>query len=301
VGLGKTHLLHAIGNEYAKRNPNKSIRYVSSDEFVREIYNALTTNSIESLKDKYQSIDLLLVDDVQFLAKKEKINEIFFHIFNNNVSRGQIIVMTSDKSPSLLENFEDRMKSRFASGLMIKIGKPDLMSVQKILEEKIKEADDTFVFTKDALNYISHRNSNDIRHLEGYLHRILFYAINNLPPRAIINTDTIKNSVDSENIENINNYGFDVNPDVVIAQVCAAYSINPELVKSKVRTKQSTMVRHVCMYVLRTKYNMPLEQIGSYFGGRSHSTVMEGIEKIKGKLKNDQGLKEFIENLSKKI
>jgi chromosomal replication initiator protein len=299
--LGKTHLLHAIGNEYAKRNPNKSVRYVSSDEFIREIYSALTANTIEGLKDRYQSVDLLLIDDIQFLAKKDKINEIFFHIFNNNVSRGQIIVITSDKPPSSLENFEERMKSRFASGLMIKIGKPDLVSVQKILEEKIKEAGENFIFTKDALTYIAHRNSSDIRHLEGHLHRVLFYAINNLPPGAIINTDVIKNSIDNESAENINNYGFDVNPGVVISQVCVAYSINPDLVKSKTRTKQSTLVRHVCMYVLRTKYNMPLEQIGSYFGGRSHSTVMEGIEKIEKKMKNDQGLKEFINNLSKKI
>jgi chromosomal replication initiator protein len=303
VGLGKTHLLHAIGNEFLKRNPSKSIRYVASDEFVREVYNALSSgnNNIETLKDKYQNADLLLIDDIQFLAKKDKINEIFFNIFNHNIKNGQIIVMTSDKPPSLLDNFEDRMKSRFASGLMIKINKPDLASIQKILEEKIKEANENFLFTKEAIAYVAHRNSNDVRHLEGYLHRILFYAINNLPPQAVINVDTIKNSIEVENLEKIGDLGYDVNPDIVISQICAAYSINKDLVKSKIRTKQSSLVRHVCMYVLRTKFNMPFDQIGSYFNGRSHSTVIESVEKIQNKIKKDPSLKEFIENLFKKI
>jgi chromosomal replication initiator protein len=200
VGLGKTHLLHAIGNEYLKLNPEKNICYTTTDEFIREIYNAFTvgTNAAESIKDKYRQYDLLLLDDIQFLAKKEKINEIFFNIFNSNIAEGKVIVMTSDKLPNYLDNFEDRMKSRFVSGLTIRINKPDLQAMTNILEQKIKDIEDGFIFTKDAINYIVHRNSRDVRQLEGYLHRILFYAINNLPPNAIIDVNIIQQYIEKE-------------------------------------------------------------------------------------------------------
>lgn len=304
VGLGKTHLLHAIGNQYINHYPNKIVKYISTDDFVREVYNSFSIggNSVEQLKEKYESYDLLLLDDIQFLEKKEKINEIFFNIFNKNISSGKIIVMTSDKEPSLLQNLESRMKSRFHSGLYIKITKPDLNSVKKILEEKIKESNESFILTSDVINYICRRYCNDIRELEGFLHRILFYAINNnLPPNAIINLDMIRKINESDNRDNMIKYGFDVNPEIVINQICAAYSINPDLVKSKNRTKQISLVRQVCMYVLRQKFNMNYSQIGSFFSGRDHSTVMESIENITRKIKKDNKLEEFITNLYKKI
>lgn len=301
--MGKTHLLHAIGNEYAKRFPNKSIRYVTTDEFVREMYNGIShgDNEVEHVKDRYQSYDLLLIDDIQFLAKKEKANEIFFNILNHNVSRNQIIVMTSDKAPNQLEYFEDRMKSRFHSGLVIKITKPDLNTVKTILQEKIKESGEGFQFTKEAVDYIARRNNQDIRHLEGFLHKILFYALNNLPPQAIINVDIITNSVEQEHQDAIKDLGYDVDPNVVIAQICAAYNTDPAVVKSKARTRQATLVRHVCMYVLRQKFDMPYAQIGSYFSGRDHSTIMDSISKIESMIKKDEDLKNFILNLCKKI
>ncbi len=304
VGLGKTHLLYAIGNQFINHFPNKIVKYISTDDFVREVYNSFSIggNSVEQLKEKYESYDLLLLDDIQFLEKKEKINEIFFNIFNKNISSGKIIVMTSDKEPSLLQNLEARMKSRFHSGLYIKITRPDLNSVKKILEEKIKESNETFILTSDVINYICRRYCNDIRELEGFLHRILFYAINNnLPPNAIINLDMIRKINENENRDNMVKYGFDVNPEIVINQICAAYSINPELVKSKNRTKQISLVRQVCMYVLRQKFNMNYSQIGSFFLGRDHSTVMESIENITKKIKKDSKLEEFIVNLYKKI
>ncbi len=304
VGLGKTHLLHAIGNEYINHFPNKIVKYISTDDFVREVYNSFSVggNSVEQLKEKYESYDLLLLDDIQFLEKKEKINEIFFNIFNKNVSTGKIIIMTSDKEPSLLQNLESRMKSRFHSGLYIKITKPDLNSIKKILEEKLKESNESFILTSDVINYISRRYCNDIRELEGFLHRILFYVINNnLPPNAIINLDIIKKINETDNHDNLMKYGFDVNPEIVINQICAAYSINPDLVRSKNRTKQISLVRQVCMYVLRQKFNMNYSQIGSFFSGRDHSTVIESIESITKKIKKDNKLEEFIVNLYKKI
>jgi chromosomal replication initiator protein len=202
--LGKTHLLFAIGNEYIKLHPEKNVRYITTDEFIREVYGAFSKggNVVEDIKYKYQSYDLLLMDDIQFLAKKEKMNEIFFNIFNSNVAEGKIIVMTSDKPPVYLENFEERIKSRFASGLTIKISNPDLTAMINIMEQKIKDGGEGFIFNKDAIQYIVHRNPRDIRQLEGYLHRILFYALNNLPPQAIITPDIIQKYIEKEQDEN---------------------------------------------------------------------------------------------------
>jgi chromosomal replication initiator protein len=200
VGLGKTHLLYAIGNAYIRQNPNKNVRYVPTDEFIREIYDALGQGGgvVEKIKNKFRSYDLILMDDIQFLAKKEKMNEIFFNIFNSNVDEGKIIVMTSDKPPVFLEHFEQRMKSRFASGLTIKISPPNLLSMTSILEQKIKDAGSGFIFSTEAVQYIVRRNARDIRQLEGYLHRILFYVVNNLPPNAIVTPNIIQQYIERE-------------------------------------------------------------------------------------------------------
>jgi chromosomal replication initiator protein len=302
VGLGKTHLLHAIGNEYSKLYPDKKVRYVMIDEFIREVYSALIGGGlvVENIKYKYHQFDLLLIDDIQFLSKKEKIQEIFFNIFNFNINNNTTLVMTSDKAPNHLENFENRMKSRFSSGLTIKIEKPDLNSITKILEEKIKDIGDGFVLTKDAVAYIVRRNIRDIRQLEGYLHLILFFAVNNLPPHAIIGVDIIQQCVEQENDASAKEMGYDVDPNLVIEQISKAYNVKSDLVKSKLRTKQITLVRHICMHALRHKFNMPFEQIGSFFQ-RDHTTVIEGINKIDNILKKDDGLKAFIFQLYKKI
>lgn len=304
VGLGKTHLLHAIGNEYRIHFPNKIVKYIPIDDFIREVYNAFSIggNSVELLKQKYESYDLLLFDDVQFLEKKEKINEVFFNIFNKAASNNKIIVMTCDKDISQLKNLENRMKSRFLSGLVVKITKPDLKSIKIILENKLKESNAKFILTNDVINYICCRYSTDIRQLEGFLNHILFYSINNdLPPNAIINLDLIKKITAEENNENISMFGFDVNPNLIIDQICSLYFVDPEIVKSKDRTKQITQIRQVCMYILRKKFNMNYSQIGSFFSGRDHSTVMESIEKIEKKIKNDIEFESFLTNLYKKI
>jgi chromosomal replication initiator protein len=283
-------------------NPAKSIRYITTDEFIREVYGAFTNSgdAVEAIKNKYRQYDLLLIDDIQFLSKKEKMNEVFFNIFNSNISEGKIIVMTSDKAPNYLEHFEDRMKSRFVSGLTIRIDKPDLQAMVNILEQKIKDLEGSFLFTKDAINYIVHRKSRDVRQLEGYLHQILFYAINNLPPNAVIDVNIIQKYIDKDNEETIKEHGYDVDPNIVIEQISRAYNVNSDLVKSKIRTKQITLVRHICMHALRNKFNMSLGQIGSFFH-RDHTTVMEAIEKIEKILKKDENLRIFITQLYKKI
>lgn len=304
VGLGKTHLLNAIGNEFVKLHPLKKVLYVSSDEFIRQVYAALSSkdhNEIEELKNKYQDIDLLLFDDIQFLAKKDKINEIFFSIFNNNVKKGKIIIMTSDKSPQQLSGFEPRMKSRFNSGLFIEITKPNIETICEILEKKIKEYNNDYIFLKEIINYIARRNQEDIRKLEGCLHQIMFYITNTLPPNSIINISTVQKATEVLNQNEIQNFGYDIDPNIVIENVCIAYGLGSNIIKSKSRKKDISNARQVCMYVLRNKFNMPYEKIGKYFSNRNHATVIESIEKIESIIKKDEKLKNFIEKIYKNI
>lgn len=301
VGLGKTHLLHAIGNKFLRSFPQKTIKYVTSDEFSRSVYGALSSNTIEELKNEYEQYDLLLFDDVQFLSNKEKINEIFFNIFNNNLSKNKIIVLASDKNPKDLIHFNERMRSRFASGLVIPITKPDLESLKIILEHKIKEIDNSFHFTKECIDYIVRRNNNDIRQLEGCLHQILFYASSFFPPNSVIGIENIK-KIFSFPESGDKNLGFDFDPELVIKQVCDVYHTPPDVLKGKKRTKEISLVRQVCMYVLKEKFpKMSLVAIGGAFGGRDHSTVIESLEKIKSLMQKDKSFGDFIKNLINKI
>lgn len=304
VGLGKTHLLHAVGNEYAKIHSSLKIKYVTSDELVREIYHALSSNNqkdIENLKDEYQSCDLLLIDDIQFLAKKEKINEIFFNIFNHNIIHNKIIILTSDKHPNQLKDFEPRMVSRFTSGLHIQINKPSLEAMVYILEMKFKEEYKNYVIASEAINYIVRRNQDDIRKLEGYLNKVMFYVFNNLPPNSIITVATVQKATEIDDQEEIKNTGYTVDPKIIIEEICSAYNVNPKQIKSKSRKHEISNTRQVCQYVLRKKYNMPYDEIGKYFSNRSHSTVMEAVEKIEKAIEKDENFKKFIEKIYKNI
>lgn len=304
VGLGKTHLLHAIGNEFVTAFPNKNVKYVSSDDFSREIYQGLISddkNLLEQIKDEYNSYDLLLIDDIQILANRTKINEILFGIFNNALRDGKYIVFTSDKNIDLLSGFEERMKSRFHSGITLTIQKPEMENIIEIIKQKITKLGGVYKLSDDSINFIARRNTNDIRRLEGDINQILFYAANNLPKFTMIDFDTVKNVLSPSNNELINNFGYDIDPNIVIDEICATYGVKSEMVKSKAKTKHLITPRSVCMYVLRQKFNMTYSQIGQLFSGRDHSTVMSAIEKVEKIIKSDNELNTLIENVYKKM
>lgn len=297
VGLGKTHLLNALGNEYLKIYPKSVVRYVTSDDFVREVYRALSSDDakkIEKLKDQYQSCDLLLFDDIQFLSNKEKINEIFFNIFNYNISHNKFVVMCSDKLPNQLPNFANRLKSRFSSGLIVKIGKPSVESICEILKYKISESKTSFIFTNESVLYIARRNQNDIRKLQGFLNQILFFVDNNLQPGAIITPSIIQQATDVIKNDIFDSNKYEIDPNIVIDQVCLSYGISSNIVKSKSRRKDVSIARSVCIYVLRKKFNMTFEEIGSFFSNRNHSTIIECYNKIEKIVNKDDDLKKFI-------
>lgn len=304
VGLGKTHLLHAIGNEFTKVYPDKSVKYISSDDFSRQIYNALISDDktlIEKIKDEYFNYDLLLIDDIQILSGRTKINELLFVIFNNSLKNKKYIVFTSDKNIDLLVGFEDRMKSRFHSGITLTIQKPDIENVVEIINKKVEETNKVYTFSPDAVSFIARRNTNDIRRLIGDVNQIFFFAANNLPKYSIIDLNTVRSILAPSNQEEINLFGYDMDPNIIIEQVCNSYGVKVDMVKSKSKLKYLITPRNVCMYVLRNKFNMTYSQIGQLFSGRDHSTVMSAIEKIEKIIKSDPDLNTTIENIYKKM
>ncbi|MCQ2747828.1 MAG: chromosomal replication initiator protein DnaA [Mycoplasmoidaceae bacterium] len=304
VGLGKTHLLHAIGNEFIKIFPDKSVKYVSSDDFSRHIYSGLISDDktlIEKIKDEYLEYDLLLIDDIQILSGRTKINEVLFNIFNNSVKHNKYIVFTSDKNIDLLTGFENRIKSRFHSGITLTIQRPEIENVVEIINKKFQEANNVYTLSPDAISFIARRNTGDIRRLIGEINQILFYAANNLEKYLVINLAVVKSVLAPSNQEEINLFGYDMDPNLVIEQVCNSYGVKPDMVKSKSKLKQFITPRNVCMYVLRNKFNMTYSQIGQLFSGRDHSTVMSAIEKIEKIIKQDPDLNMIIENIYKKM
>ena len=304
VGLGKTHLLHAIGNEFIKVFPDKSVKYVSSDDFSRQIYNALIADDkslIEKIKDEYFGYDLLLIDDIQILSGRTKINELLFVIFNNAIKNKKYIVFTSDKNIDLLVGFEERMKSRFHSGITLTIQKPDIENVVEIINKKVEESNKVYTFSPDAISFIARRNTNDIRRLIGDINQIFFFAANNLPKYSVVDLNTVRSILAPSNQEEINLFGYDMDPNIIIEQVCNSYGVKVDMVKSKSKLKYLITPRNVCMYVLRNKFNMTYSQIGQLFSGRDHSTVMSAIEKVEKIIKSDPDLNMTIENIYKKM
>ena len=304
VGLGKTHLLHAIGNEYNKKFPFKKVKYISADDFSREIYKALYDQNkmaIELVKTKYEKYDLLLIDDIKILLNKNKIREILFNIFNNNVVNGKYVVWTSDTDPDNLEGFEQRIKSRFHSGIFATIKKPDKAMLKNIAKEKMKNLNTDIVLSEDALNYIVNRNNGDIRRLEGQINQIFFFASSNSLKNPIIDLQTVKAIFEPLNKNEIKKYGLDFDPNIVIEQVALNYGVNANMLKSKSRIGKLVNPRNIAMYILRKKCNMTYAHIGQLFSGRHHSTIIMAINNIETRLNKNTDLKSIVEKIYYKI
>lgn len=299
-GVGKTHISNSIGLEYLEKG--KNVLYINADDFVREIYKYLSSNpeSLESYKDSFNDIDLLIVDDIQFFSNKEKINEIFFSIFNRVNQAQSKIILTCDRIPNEL-NINQRMVSRFNSGLTLKIKNPDLDTIKEIIIKKIKDKNITNIFTNGAIEYISNRYNTDIRSIEGIVNKIYFYIKLN-DDESVINEEKIKEILLSEiQDKQFINDEIVVSPNIIIERVCSAYSISKEDVISKNRSKKISFIRNVCIYIIRKKNNISYSKIGSYFSNRDHSTILDSYNKIEDLINNDDILKNFIDNLIKNL
>ena len=299
-GLGKTHLLHAIGNHIKEKRPFYRVLYITTDAFIDEFVKYVRGNQQdESLKDFLKTVDVLLVDDIQFLSEKNKTAEMFFNVFNFLISNGKQVVLTSDKSPNELKGLDDRLVSRFNMGLSVNIKNPDVETCIEILKRKI-EANSLNInnFDYDGLVYLAENFSKNVRELEGAQNRLLFYKINSKNTNKN-DLDTIKESVSG--IKSVKDKQQTLTEDRIIEVVGDYYRLTEEQIKSKVRTSQIALARQICMYLCRNMLNTSFVQIGKIFGGRDHSTVMTAVEKVENLLKTDVQLSTAISQIKKSL
>ncbi|MDD2398387.1 MAG: chromosomal replication initiator protein DnaA [Bacilli bacterium] len=299
-GLGKTHLLHAMGNYIKKNSPAAKVLYISTDDFVDEfIHYVHGDKDSESLKDFFKKVDFLLVDDIQFLADKTKTEEMFFHIFNNLVSAGKQIVLTSDRHPTDLKGLESRLVSRFSSGLTVNITKPDLETSKAILRKKITANNlDINRFDDEVITFFADKFSNNVRELEGALNRLLFYIINIRETNHVtmeIAAESVQPLIDNEEMKT------KLSKEKVINVVADYYNLTPSQLAGRIRTQQIALARHISMYLIRELLDVPFAKIGQSFGGKDHSTVINAINKVEKQLKTDAALQTAVKELRKRL
>ncbi len=298
-GLGKTHLMHAIGN-YIIKNSDKNVLYVTSDDFISD-FTGLSGNTnnfdyINNFKDKYRNIDVLLIDDIQFLAGAEKTQKEFFNTFNKLYSSNKQIIISSDRSPDDLKLLEDRLRTRFACGLSANIDPPDFELKCRLLKNKINGHDVAKMIDNKVIEFMANACENDVRHLEGAVTRLYAYA-------AIIAPKKIDLEFAQEALKDFVNKSIFFKNDIAKIQNAVAeyYKITIEDLKSKKRSNNISYPRQIAMYICRMTTDESLQRIGLEFGGRDHTTVLHAFEKITKNLKNNNQLKLIINDLKNKI
>ena len=299
-GLGKTHLLHAIGNRIKSKNPKAKILYIDANDFVEEYVKFVKgEKENETLKDFFSGVDVLLFDDVQFLENKVKTEEMFFYVYQKMVNSGRQIVITSDRQPSELKGLEDRLITRFSQGLTVKINNPDLDTCVKILKKQIeKEGLDVENFDPAVLYFYAEKFNSNVRELDGAFNRLIFYTAE----MKQVDKITLDVAIEAaQNIAGTKNVAAQLSEQKIINVVADYYNLAPNQLTGKVRTGQLALARHVAMYLIRINIDVPLNKIGNMFGGRDHTTVMNGISKVESMLKTDEALKTAIEELQKRI
>ncbi|WP_019639386.1 chromosomal replication initiator protein DnaA [Paenibacillus fonticola] len=293
VGLGKTHLMHAIGHYILEHSPSSKVVYISSEKFTNEFINSIRDNRAESFRNKYRNIDILLIDDIQFLAGKESTQEEFFHTFNALHEERKQIIISSDRPPKEIPTLEERLRSRFEWGLITDIQPPDLETRIAILRKKAKA--ENLDIPNEAMMYIANQIDTNIRELEGALIRVVAYS-------SLINQD-VTTHLAAEALKDIIPSS---RPKMITIQdiqqkVGEYYNLKMEDFKARKRTKAIAFPRQIAMYLSRELTDFSLPKIGDAFGGRDHTTVIHAHEKISQALKTDQDLYKVVNNLIEKI
>ena len=293
VGLGKTHLMHAIGHFMHRNDPTKRILYVTSEQFTNEFIASIQTNRNEEFRRKYRSQDLLLIDDIQFIADKESTMDEFFHTFNELHGRDKQIVLTSDKPPKDIQKLEQRLISRFAWGLVVDIQAPDLETRIAILRNKAQS--DGFDVPDEVINYIATHVKSNIRELEGALSRVTAYSK--------LTTGVVSVETAAYVLKDIyeNNKPVQITVSHIKEIVAENYNITVEQMDSKKRSRPLAYPRQIAMYLTRELTELSLPKIGQEFGGRDHSTVIHACDKIRSDIEKDTELAVEIESLQEKI
>ena len=299
-GLGKTHLLHAVGNYIKTNNPSKKVLYLPAEDFFDEYVNYVKgKESSEDLVSFFKrEVDVLLLDDVQLLANKKNTLVIFFNVFSSMLNAGKQVVVASDKSPNELEGFEARLITRFNAGLTVNIKALDLETSKNILRTKIKMLDlDINNIDEEAIDFYAKKFSRSVRDLEGALNRLMFISTIKGPGRITLEVamDAVKNQLDIETEKQT------LSEQKILNVVADYYNLPVHQLTGKQRTNQVAMPRHIAMYLIRTLLDVSYTKIGQSFGGKDHSTVMNGVEKVEKQLKTDQSLQKAIEDLKNKL
>ncbi|WP_166245897.1 chromosomal replication initiator protein DnaA [Paenibacillus turpanensis] len=293
VGLGKTHLMHAIGHYILQHNPNNRVMYISSEKFTNEFINAIRDNRGESFRSKYRNMDVLLVDDIQFIAGKESTQEEFFHTFNELYEAGKQIILSSDRPPKEITTLEDRLRSRFEWGLITDIQPPDLETRIAILRKKAKA--ENLDIPNEAMMYIASQIDTNIRELEGALIRVVAYSsLINEDVSAHLAAEALKDIIPSSRPKMITIADIQ-------QKVGEYYGLKMDDFKARKRTKAVAFPRQIAMYLAREMTDFSLPKIGEAFGGRDHTTVIHAHEKISESIKADQDLFKIINTLREKI
>ena len=292
VGLGKTHLMHAIGNEILKNNKNANVLYVSSEKFTNQFINAIKDNKNEMFRNKYRNIDVLLIDDIQFIAGKERIQEEFFHTFNTLHDDGKQIIISSDRPPKDIQPLEDRLRTRFEWGLIADISNPDYETRMAILKKKAQL--DNIIIDDDVLVNIATHIDTNIRELEGALNKLIAYStLSNSPITIELSNKAISDVVSHHNKVLSIEY---------IQEVCAKYfNVTVEDLKGSRRSADIAFARQVAMYFCRDVANLSTPKIGLAFGKRDHSTVMHGCNKIANEIKENTNTKLIVETVKNSL
>lgn len=274
VGVGKTHIMQAIANQVYNADPSKQILYTTSEEFTNEIVESIRTNDTGRMKKKFRNLDLLIIDDIQFVAGKEKVQEELFHTFNILVDKSSQIVLSSDRPPQEIKKVEKRLMSRFAGGLTVDIEAPDFELRTAILLIKSKKYG--FDLSIDMAKAIAQK-AQDARQLEGMLLRLMTESTN----RGEAATEEMVSKIIDKDIEQKN---VRLHPEDVIRSTCVFYDIKPTLLKGPRRNARLVRARQVCMYLLKKELGLTFAEIGNVLGGRDHTTIMHGVDKVENLL-----------------
>ncbi len=292
VGVGKTHLVQAIGNEIKKNLPAKIVLYVDQNDFTSQFLNALQNHKIQEFQNYYLQVDLLILDDVQFLAGREKTQEMFFHIFNQLHQSGKQIIMTSDCPPRDLKGFQERLLSRFKWGLTADLQEPDFETKLAIIHNKMES--DGIEIPTEVAEYLAYSVDTNLRDMEGVLNSMIFHAT------------LLKKEIDlelaKEVLKNIvKEIQSDVSVDFIQKTVADYFKVDIELLKAKVKKREIVIPRQLAMYFCKRYTQLTLALIGENFGGRDHSTVIHALESVEDMMKTDPNFKNSVEELSKKL
>ncbi|MBX3163870.1 MAG: chromosomal replication initiator protein DnaA [Bacteroidetes bacterium] len=292
VGLGKTHIAQAVGIEVKRVHPNKTVLYVQSEKFITQFIEATKNNNLNDFVHFYQMIDVLIIDDVQYLAGKEKTQDAFFHIFNHLHQLGKQIILTADRAPVDIQGIEQRLLSRFKWGLSAEVTAPDLATRMAILDKKVYN--EGIQLPKEVNEYLAYSITSNVRELEGALISLLAQSSLN---KKIITLDLAKNMIDKF----VKSTAREVSIDYIQKVVCDYFDLAIDTMKSKTRKREVVQARQIAMYFAKSMTKSSLATIGMHCGGKDHATVLHACRTVNNLMDTDKRFKAYIEELEKKI